>query len=231
MIWLGVGIMDGTLRDFLSEIMKVAETLSLLFSFDEIKEKMAKIVSGMSPTLKASLGTGMVQFLSLLYWSRIWIVQEMMLPPETTIFSGMCEVTLRLFAFVMVKLFMIGELTDTIHYLPDWRFMWSQFTLYWTDFDITRETPLLSLIRSFAHSGCFNKIDRVYALLSLAQNGHEFAIDYDVDLETLFRRTMSFSMDNKSLDDFLLAGATLIEALEIRPIRTPSTPKIGDAIH
>jgi hypothetical protein len=200
-----------------------------------IDKQVSKMVSGMNPSLKASLGTDIVQYLSLPYWTRIWIVQELMLPPEKTMFSEMGEIKLTLFANAMVNLVIEHvetELQDVIMSLPGYQFMWSQYTLSFNNFDRTLETPLLSLMRTFAHSGCFNKLDRVYALLSLAQNGHEFPIDYDVDLETLFRRTMLFVMNNRPLDDFLLAGATFIEALELRPIRTPSTmPEIGDASH
>ncbi len=197
------------------------------------------MVSGMNLTLRASLGTDIVKCLSLPYWSRIWIIQELMLPLKKTVFSGMGESMLELFAAMMVELtlhYVETELQDVIYSLPGDMFMWSQYTLHSTYSDDTLEkklaTPLLSLIRAFAHSGCFNKLDRVYALLSLAQNGQEFTVDYDIDLGTLFRRTTLFFMDNRPLDDFLLAGATLIEALKIRPIRRPSTmSKTGDVIH
>jgi len=142
-----------------------------------------------------------------------------MLSPNKTIFSGMSEVALTLFASVVVCLCHDREeQQDVVDSLPGYQFMWSQFTIYYTDFDDTLERPLSSLIRAFAHSGCFDKLDRVYALLSLAQNGHEFIVDYGIDLETLLRRTMLFCMDNRSLDDLLLLGATLIEALEFRPV-------------
>jgi hypothetical protein len=111
--------------------------------------------------------------------------------------------------------------------------MMSKFSLEWTDLTINGFEPpsLSSLVRRFLRSGCVNKLDHVYALLSLAQNGHEFHIDYNIDIETLFRRTMIFCMENKSLDELLLDGAALIEALELRPFQPPPTlPNIGEAV-
>jgi len=189
------------------------------------------MVNDINPTLKASFSAGIVQCLSLPYWSRIWIIQEVMLPSKKQIFSGIGEVMLTLLAYV-VDYFVTFDLFDTdIWSLPGFRLIRSQRTFHYGGLDDMPETTLLPLIRAFGYSGCSNKLDRVYALLSLAQNGHQFTIDYNVDSETLFRRTMLFFMDNRPLDDFLLAGAALIETLEIRPIRTPATiPNIRDAI-
>lgn len=49
-------------------------------------------------------------------------------------------------------------------------------------------SDLPTLVRRFSRRGCFNKLDRVYALLSLAENGDKFRVDYDAEIEIAWTR-------------------------------------------
>lgn len=200
-----------------------------------IKEQVSKVIRDMNPDDRESVITDIIQFLSLPYWSRIWIVQEVVLSPRKVLFLGTGEVQLRLFSQVLPALAedCAGsyQQPEGIMSLPGELFTWPEYATPNTVHP--QHGQLLSwLVRGFAHSGCFDKRDHVYALLSLAQNGHKFTIDYDINAETLLQRTLSFCMDNIPLDELLLIGATLIRVLEIRPVRAPSTmPKTRDVSH
>jgi hypothetical protein len=155
-----------------------------------------------------------VEFLSLPYWSRIWIIQEVMLPSKAVIL-----VDLRSFAFIIVEL--RGRLL--VH--REWR----RFTTlpgYWFMFEKYDTRPLdielPFLVRNFSSSRCNNIFDRVYAMLSLVKNGHQFTVNYDAAPETVLRRTMLFCMDETckgklSLDELLEVGAMLITTLKVWP--------------
>jgi lambda repressor-like predicted transcriptional regulator len=161
--------------------------------------------------------TSIAEFLSLPYWSRIWIIQEVMLPSKVMIYSGSEEVDLRSFAFVLVRL-VCGwpleskeEEAERCRNLPGFWFMRQKSSNRHLDLELP------SLVRNFSNSSCNNKLDRVYAMLSLVKNGHELTIDYDATPETVLRRTMLSCMNKLPPGDWLIAGAILIEALEIWP--------------
>jgi hypothetical protein len=167
----------------------------------------------MDPTHRESLGINIIRVLSVPYWSRIWIVQEMMLPGEASIFVGMKERNLIAFAYVLVGLIThlcdedwLNGIEDAVQNLHSFQLILPQYTSRTMDTYYTSRTPsLVSLLVRYAQSGCVNKLDRIYGLLSLAQDGHKFPINYDIDIEALFRVTMRFCMDTRPLDDLLLA--------------------------
>ncbi|RSL63174.1 hypothetical protein CEP54_005286 [Fusarium duplospermum] len=81
---------------------------------------------------------------------------------------------------------------------------------------------LASLIPKFANSGCEEKKDRVYALLSLADDGDPALVDYRISEDVLFRNIMALMKRHKRpMDELLLIGEALIEALELWPATTP----------
>ena len=78
----------------------------------------------------------------------------------------------------------------------------------------SRESPtidLSSLVYRLGQHDCLIKLNRAYALLSLAKDGYKFPIDYGIDCNKLFRRIMMFCMESRTLDNLLLFGATLIK--------------------
>lgn len=87
---------------------------------------------------------------------------------------------------------------------------------------------LASLIRAFAGSDCKDKKDRVYGLLSLADDGDPALVNYTASADVVFRNTMTLMMHHKRpLDELLLIGEALIESLELWPSKDPSFSTIN----
>ena len=58
-----------------------------------------------------------------------------------------------------------------------------------------QKRPLVSLLRTFASAECQVEHDRVYALLSLAEEGHRISIDYEVPITTVYQQVVRSSRD------------------------------------
>lgn len=79
---------------------------------------------------------------------------------------------------------------------------------------------LASLLRAFAEPDCQDKRDRVYGLLSLADDTDLALVKYNdkVKVDDVFRNTMTLMMrQRRPLDELLLIGEALIESLELWP--------------
>ncbi|KAM3083671.1 hypothetical protein ACMFMG_002212 [Clarireedia jacksonii] len=227
-IWFGPSHMDDISKDFLDELKRCALFVSIdprgihtTFEF--------KAFYNTATAQRAFVKANIARFLSLSYWTRIWIIQEVMLPKVAVVLLGLQEVALAPLALVLVdlvddeKLDLEENERTELRSLPGYKFAWSQYLFEYSMLSYS-QCPLPSLIHAFSRSGCCNKLDRIYALLSLAENGNKFTVDYDISIEMMFQRAMSFCMDGRPLDDLLLVGASLIEALDLQGNR------IDDAI-
>jgi hypothetical protein len=88
----------------------------------------------MDPTHRVSLRTNIIRVLSVPYWSRIWIVQEVMLPGEASILVGMKEINLMAFAYVLVGLIThpcdedwLNRIEDAVENLHGFQLILSQY--------------------------------------------------------------------------------------------------------
>lgn len=82
---------------------------------------------------------------------------------------------------------------------------------------------LSTLFPKFSTNGCQNPVDRVFGLLSLAKNTIGFKVEYAWSPEDVFRYTLEFCMDLRTIDELLITGAHLLAALELGPPCTRST--------
>lgn len=84
-------------------------------------------------------------------------------------------------------------------------------------FRTTLDPDLISLLYEFWNGACWDKRDRFYALLGLANDGNNFQVDYSIDHNVLFQRLVEILMHDGCIDELLLVGATLLQALQLRP--------------
>lgn len=168
------------------------------------------------------------KFASIKYWSRVWIVQEIILAPSVAIFLGSKALDLDAFA----------GLVEEVNRTPVWyKELWG--TNGYGDPDSTAanllrwrhhrllpragthpQSPgLATVVPLFTTAGCRDSLDRVYAFLSLDRGTKDFVVDYKMSAEEVFRYTMDYLMEGKSLDHLLYLGISLLEALEIKPAR------------
>ena len=160
------------------------------------------------------------EFVSLPYWSRIWIAQEIRKNPGTSIFLGLKCIHLLLLSDMLTTL---SKVYDSLEPYPHgsldesrWGFgMHHLHQLMWVRISKGIYMSFHSLLPDFVRCGCSNKRDRIYALLPLATDGDRIVVDYDIDETTLFQRTMCAYIPHLDIDELLLFGAHLMMALEL----------------
>lgn len=147
------------------------------------------------------------------YWRRVWIAQEVLLPPGflVYVFDGT-------YFHEMVRL--NGLFRKLLHGREHLKRAFGHYYFNWRSIECTRirkrdgMPSLSSLLSLLSRCGCQNRLDRVYALLSLVDPGHDIPIDYDIDRNLLLRMVLGRFMADMPLDGVLEFGAYLIEALE-----------------
>lgn len=161
-----------------------------------------------------------VDALSLPYFERLWVAQEILLADTSHVWlDGSNSLDMDSFAELMVVI-LSQKSQDALAHMaesPGYKYVWWHYTTSQESRVIQGPIDLASLLPRFAESRCQLSVDRIYALLSLATNGDKFQVDYSIDAATLFARTLEFSMDGRPLDDLLLVGANLLELLQLLP--------------
>ena len=129
------------------------------------------------------------------YWSRVWIVQEVLLARDINIYCGNDSMSWDA----------LGEFFESLpidlNKLQEQEIRQSTASkLYWRRRN-RRYPPngpaetLLSLLMDYGRCSCTDVRDRVYALLGLAvdqHDGHGLQVDYELDRETLYFRVLTF---------------------------------------
>ena len=119
------------------------------------------------------------RFGNLPYWDRIWIKQEIMLNPNVCFWYGRSRV-------VFSK---VGRL---VHTYAERRAMCREiFPFRPTDSTFTHPRSLSHLVGLFSRSKTSEVRDRVYGLLSMADNGGHVKIDYNISIPELFLQTIN----------------------------------------
>jgi hypothetical protein len=216
------------------------DMLRLFLDFDKLTAKrrlkelellvVRAYIKQMEPCLRDLLQKQLWDFMTLPYWSRIWIAQEILLPEDTPGGLGAVEVFLgpRVVDFNDVYLsvsltkrgleytgFGVGtENYDNKMYLAYGR--WREYGGHWTSTGADSGIGLPELLQVFRHCKSGDRRDRIFALLSLATQSPQIDIDYNMTEISLFQHVMERFMDGMALDELLRLGAVLIEALEIR---------------
>lgn len=221
LIWLGILAYD-TLN-FIEDMNLHGEKLDEIMEHeDDFDSRKAAFLS--KNDLPKDLWSEQYQlFWALPYWQRAWIVQEIMLPGKNTslyILARSCWGRTCLFDFMRTSSCMFAMMhvlsTDTFEDPP------------YANYDRLREGRLEgntagaipSLLDNFAYCGCFDKRDRIYSLLSLANSKPNIVVDYQTDRITLVRTVLGQFFEHLALDQLLLFGAGLVQALDIHPTAT-----------
>jgi hypothetical protein len=169
--------------------------------------------------------------MTLPYWSRVWIAQEILLPegawrgyeavkiflgPRVKGFNQVYKTVCNVEKVLVLPLMSLEVETDIHTYemyhaydggrkQDNWSLIKSKFGL-----------SLPELLPTFRHCKSGDPRDRIFALLSLAGGKPQIDIDYAIDEVSLFQHVMEQFMDGTALDELLWFGATLIEASELR---------------
>ncbi|KAH7360955.1 heterokaryon incompatibility protein-domain-containing protein, partial [Rhexocercosporidium sp. MPI-PUGE-AT-0058] len=121
------------------------------------------------------------------YWSRVWIVQEVLLSRNASIQLGV-----RLFSWATFRCaFYDLALTDaSFHAQPhfdllSWLCMESGGTIQWRG-----GARLESAIAMTKMQQCQDVRDTIYALLSLVRNGQRIRADYSISVKTLYKKVV-----------------------------------------
>jgi len=173
------------------------------------------------------LNTQIAAFWSLPYWDRLWIVQEILSG------GGRGERVNVLLEEVLVDLVDLGRklgkkdlMMSTSHaefqsLSIGERFAYWRAALNWRE---TTPKDLEVYISEFRHQKCQNTCDRVYGLLALSTD-QLIEVDYQAGPINLFCHYLDRHMHRKAIDELLVLGATLIEALEISSELAPEQVK------
>jgi hypothetical protein len=171
------------------------------------------------------------KFMTLPYWSRVWIAQEILLPEgawrgyevvkiflgtRVMDFNHVYKTVCNVEKVLVLPLMSLGVKTDIHTYEMYHAYGGGRKQNYWS---LTRPKFGLSLpelLPTFRHCKSGDRRDRIFALLSLAGRKPQIDIDYAIDEISLFQHVMEQFMDGTALDELLWFGATLIEALELR---------------
>jgi len=227
LVWLG--ILGHATKEFLADIHRLAtvpiqnterEAVDWSSTRDdwEIHEERAKQYLYALDHTHASRASGQVLVLcENAYWSRVWIAQEVLLPSKyrVFVFDGAISHQMVILSEYLsaIAVGVAGSPRKEpfgLRYF-DWRSAASQFH------QTSHLKPSLSsLLSLFASCGCQEKRDRIFALLPLADTKPCIEIDYDTDLESLFREILGLFMTENTIDEVMILGAQLIEALELR---------------
>ena len=166
-------------------------------------------------------------FWSLPYWDRLWIVQEILSG------GGSGERVNILLEEVLVdlvdlgrKLGKRGSMMSTSHAEFQSLSIGERFA-YWRAALNGKETTPKSLevyISEFRHKKCQKICDRVYGLMALSTD-QLIEVDCQAGPINLFCHYLDSHMHRKAVDELLVLGATLIEALEISSKLAPEQVK------
>ncbi|KAL6898785.1 HET domain-containing protein [Trichoderma evansii] len=124
------------------------------------------------------------------YWRRVWIIQEIMLAKEVTIYCGSKSITWNKFEQLVKDLQAISDRGREHHtpcassILASPAIVIAKAKAAW-DGDLQ---PLTTLLRLYRNHEATNMLDKVYALHGLAKDSADIAVDYDITAHSLLRK-------------------------------------------
>jgi Heterokaryon incompatibility protein (HET) len=145
-----------------------------------------------------------VQMCRCRYWSRRWIVQEILLARDVTIMCGENDLSwsdLRRFSLRYLRSpvqYEFDSLKGLDKTIP---FIMSRHTGVFTN-EVQKVSTIRELLVDFSGTDCEVFHDKVYSLLSLASDGDNIAVDYGCLPHELFYRALS--RDSGSYGDLQL---------------------------
>ncbi|EAT80101.2 hypothetical protein HBI56_057730 [Parastagonospora nodorum] len=170
---------------------------------------------------KERLEYELLAFYNSPYWSRLWVVQEILVACGTpdrkiAIFSGQQLIDFdSLYIAISKTTGNIGRFAITC--LTNSQFhKYGRHSLFRTRprGDFVVPSPLRDLLVAFPQE-CRDKRDRVFALLSVSNDTSFIQVDYDLTKGELFQHVFAQYVHDIHLDECASFGAILIESLEL----------------
>jgi len=198
--WLGLSA-DPADRDLF-------ESMNQCLSERQQRQESRKTSSDAWRCFSVSLGKDSERYAAWLalcnrsYWTRLWIVQELVLGKTARVICGAHEISLealwKIWSNQPVTRQEIGKSEELMLYVYKMK-AWD------------RSETLLGTVNKFKHLECVKLHDRVLAMLGIAQHGESIAVDYGIAIPKLFLDVLRAGEVNESLED--VAG--LATALKI----------------
>lgn len=169
------------------------------------------------PDPQLNLKCALRSLLKRLYWTRVWIVQELMLARDIIFFCGQKSFTWGQIASFRQRLKMgshlggdtTGCFSSAVTRGPGW-FIIAQKTI-WAH--CNNHMPLSTLLVTYKNQESTDARDQVYGLLGLATE-NPVKVDYDISVEDLYIKVLqAISMDHKSSYSFSAIEYTLQRTL------------------
>ena len=120
------------------------------------------------------------------YWTRRWILQELLLSDKVIVFWGSAELSL-------------DHLLTFIHRFHPHALLTARQSIVesvlarvacFSQTAKLKDLPLLDLLKTFSDLECDMNLDRVYALRSLARERESIVVDYNITIEVLICRLL-----------------------------------------
>jgi hypothetical protein len=184
-VWLGEG--ERNTEEAFEFVKKNANTGNL--SFNPMSEgDVVAVLGGQNPDLK-QYWDAFDTLSSLVYFTRMWIVQEVLLAKVLTIWYGNTDMPWNTFVnlclFIQQSKGPSGAAEDIgsakIDQSPCGALIKKRFYSF-SAYGVTRPTyHFYNLFPSFRDQGCFNVRDKIYALRAMDPKMRDFPVDYGAD--------------------------------------------------
>ena len=122
------------------------------------------------------------------YWRRMWIIQELMLAKRIAVLCGLLDLAWCKLFELLQDLLLVKKCSREVHIPHTMRLLESpamgivQAKTTWNNAPL----PLSRLLNLYHNHEATNTLDRVYALLGLADKVADIAVDYDKSPKDLF---------------------------------------------
>jgi hypothetical protein len=211
LVWLGPCTSEDTalaadvLHDLVKALGEIAEE-SFLRSHDMT---MVRLRADPYDVLKpgSKMLPALMEMCNRTYWTRMWIVQEIILARKVRLILGD-----HMFSWVLVKRIAMDRpfRNLTMKDYPTARIVYELSSRETPDY---QSMPLCEIVCSFSQGICSDIRDRVYAVLALVPSGKWFPVDYSTTREQLFCSLVLASYNSTTTD-----ATSLTEARTITPL-------------
>ncbi|RCI10237.1 hypothetical protein L249_8531 [Ophiocordyceps polyrhachis-furcata BCC 54312] len=161
---------------------------------------------GKDAVYQGNLFEALRQFMQCKWWSRVWTVQEIIVPREVTVYYGGAVAPWHMFV-TAARCYR----QDCLPLIHEYRCVADDFSERILEVEKRRErwrkldrSDLLSLLRQFGDRQATEPRDKIYALLGLSDAGSSMIPDYSLPISRVFQNTVLYIIrQSQSLDVFL----------------------------
>ena len=212
LVWLGSKI--GGCEDLLRLVSRKEGLISECLPSSRARWKINELQSHIDRTEHTFKALN--EICCLVYWNRIWTVQEFILAHSIILMYGSAQAEIELFESFLAEWTKLDQQCPPPHMKTIEHF--ERIKRYCDERSRFRQSrhahvSLESLLFSFHDSQCTDQEDRIYAMLSLAKRGEDFLIDYREPILQLSFRTLCFCKP-KTLQELARLSSLLISILD-----------------